>query len=156
MLLCTSSSQLLQRAQNRLHTHLPTHTFNHFQPLSVTDINVSNALVHSHTHTHAHPLTCTVGTLRATDPGPACLQRGRFAKTNSSEDCLRLHVWAPWESAVAPPPATRSVVVWLHGGDLVEGSSFTAQSYYASQANLTRFADAIVVGVEYRFAGPSL
>ncbi|WP_137990685.1 carboxylesterase/lipase family protein [Streptomyces vilmorinianum] len=36
------------------------------------------------------------------------------------EDCLNLNVWAPWEKSAAEG---RPVMVWIHGGSLVHGSS---------------------------------
>ncbi|MFB7369935.1 carboxylesterase/lipase family protein [Streptomyces sp. NPDC056222] len=35
------------------------------------------------------------------------------------EDCLNLNVWAPWERGAG----SRPVMVWIHGGSLVHGSS---------------------------------
>ena len=48
----------------------------------------------------------------------------------------------------------RPVLLWLHGGGLVEGSGFTIQSGFGATANLTadvgKFSGAVVVSVEYR------
>eukprot|EP00658_Telonema_sp_P-2_P036670 TRINITY_DN26477_c0_g1_i2.p1 TRINITY_DN26477_c0_g1~~TRINITY_DN26477_c0_g1_i2.p1 ORF type:complete len:535 (+),score=51.61 TRINITY_DN26477_c0_g1_i2:158-1762(+) len=95
---------------------------------------------------------CWSGRLQATAPGAACLQRTRFGSgLNVSEDCLKLHVHT---SNLGASRGLRPVVVWLHGGDLVEGSSFTIQSGFGSQANLTRNNRAVVVSVEYRLNVP--
>jgi para-nitrobenzyl esterase len=83
----------------------------------------------------------------ATDFGPSCMQaavprnvpaESRAAKL--SEDCLTLNVWAPTSARNAP------VMVWLHGGGNVDGSS--ADRYYDG----TAFArDGIVlVSLNYR------
>ncbi|MEX0168758.1 carboxylesterase/lipase family protein [Streptomyces sp. LMG1-1-1.1] len=40
------------------------------------------------------------------------------------DGCLNLNVWAPWEgSAPAAPEGGRPVMVWIHGGSLIHGSS---------------------------------
>lgn len=60
----------------------------------------------------------------ATDFGPACIQPTPRAQSvysqdigATSEDCLSLNVWTPDLSARTP------VMVWIHGGALVSGSS---------------------------------
>ena len=112
----------------------------------------------------------------ATVPAPACLQKGRFGNGTSSEDCLTLSVFTQHYShnrrestgsstalarnrssaGLAGPiaPARRPVFVWLHGGDLVEGGTFSIQSGYGAVANITgaNADDAVVVSVEYRLA----
>jgi para-nitrobenzyl esterase len=64
------------------------------------------------------------GTRAATDFGPACVQpQAPNATVYSgapmpvSEDCLTLNVWTPANAKNAP------VMVWIHGGALVTGSS---------------------------------
>ncbi|MFE5907824.1 carboxylesterase/lipase family protein [Streptomyces wedmorensis] len=42
----------------------------------------------------------------------------------AGDDCLNLNVWAPWRgSAPDAPEGGRPVMVWIHGGSLVHGSS---------------------------------
>ena len=79
----------------------------------------------------------------ATRSGPRCIQdpaadpeRG----ANTAEDCLTLNVWTP--------PATgerRPVMVWIHGGAFVNGSS---DIYDARR--LAALGDIVVVTVNYR------
>ncbi len=95
----------------------------------------------------------------ATQFGPACQQAGYpagsiYAETYSamSEDCLSLNVWRPAGAKKLP------VFVWIHGGNLVRGSSQQAMfdgSKLAAQG-------LIVVSINYRlgvfgyFAHPEL
>lgn len=64
------------------------------------------------------------GVLDAARYGPACVQPTPRVQTiyssdlgRTSEDCLTLNVWAPASAEKAP------VIVWIHGGALVAGSS---------------------------------
>ena len=102
---------------------------------------------------------CWKGQLDASKPGPACLQGSHFSHgVQSSEDCLRLHVHTKNLEALAnisdPISSTRAklkpVLVWLHGGGLLEGSPFSLQSGYGAQANLTSENDVVLVSVQYR------
>ncbi len=77
--------------------------------------------------------------------GPACIQRrsdpGSFypnAPASQSEDCLSLNVWAPWPAADAP------VIVWIHGGNLIQGSG----AQYDGTALATR--GVVLVTINYR------
>jgi para-nitrobenzyl esterase len=58
------------------------------------------------------------------------------------EDCLTLSVWTP-----ALDDARRPVVVWIHGGNFVNGSGTTPRT---DGTTLARAGDAVVVGVNYR------
>ena len=108
--------------------------------------------------------TCWNGTLQASGPGPACMQR-RTASAPSvlSEDCLRLHVWAG-AAAVGTTTTTehaeharnkaesssmlKPVMVYLHGGSLVEGSAVAIQSALGGEATLA--PDVVSIGLNYR------
>jgi para-nitrobenzyl esterase len=64
------------------------------------------------------------GVRDARDFGPACVQPTPRVQTiyssdlgRTSEDCLTLNIWAPTDAQKAP------VIVWIHGGALVAGSS---------------------------------
>lgn len=85
----------------------------------------------------------------ATSYGPACPQPD-FPNmplelgAPQAEDCLRLNVWAP---ADARPGDAKPVMVWLHGGAYVLGSS--SQPLYDAH-RLVAGGDVIVVTVNYR------
>ncbi len=83
--------------------------------------------------------------------GPSCLQnlalsaqigQGGAGPTLGQEDCLTLNVYAPAETAAG---AGKPVMVWLHGGAFVLGTS----GQYDPSA-LARREDVIVVTVNYR------
>jgi para-nitrobenzyl esterase len=83
----------------------------------------------------------------ATRFGPACQQPSAppgsiYAETYPamSEDCLSLNIWAPAESKNAP------VFVWIHGGNLIRGSS---QQAMFDGANLAK-RGIVVVSINYR------
>ena len=59
-----------------------------------------------------------------------------------SEDCLTVNVWTPAADAKARP-----VMVFIHGGGLVDGSA--ANSWYDGAA-LARRGDVVVVKLQYR------
>src|SRR5260370_23819619 len=54
--------------------------------------------------------------LDAKQLGPACMQADKVSK---SEDCLTLNVWRSVAASTQPLP----VMVWIHGGAMVHGSS---------------------------------
>ncbi|WP_206606491.1 carboxylesterase/lipase family protein [Steroidobacter cummioxidans] len=83
----------------------------------------------------------------ATRFGPACQQPSAppgsiYAETYPamSEDCLSLNIWAPAEAKNAP------VFVWIHGGNLIRGSS---QQEMFDGATLAR-RGIVVVSINYR------
>jgi len=85
--------------------------------------------------------------LAANQFGPSCIQPvTRLANlytqdiTPASEDCLSLNIWAPADAARAP------VLVWIHGGALVKGSS--KESLYDGARLAQR--GIIVVSINYR------
>ncbi len=83
----------------------------------------------------------------ATRFGPACQQPSAppgsiYAETYPamSEDCLSLNIWAPAKAESAP------VFVWIHGGNLIRGSS---QQAMFDGANLAK-RGIVVVSINYR------
>ncbi len=103
--------------------------------------------------------TAWSGVRDATRFGPACMQPksvpGSFYAddpTEISEDCLYLNVWTPASAAKAP------VMVWIHGGALLNG---TASSERYDGARLAA-RGVVVVTINYRmgvfgyFAHPEL
>lgn len=84
------------------------------------------------------------GVRDATRTGPRCIQDpasdlelGR----NAAEDCLTLNVWTPPQRRGEPRP----VMVWIHGGAFVNGSSGIYDSRW-----LASRGDMLVVTVNYR------
>lgn len=82
-----------------------------------------------------------------TDFGPACVQPTPRTQTvysqnigATSEDCLSLNVWSPNTSGRAP------VMVWIHGGALVSGSS--KEPLYDGTAWAEK--GVVVVSINYR------
>jgi para-nitrobenzyl esterase len=81
----------------------------------------------------------------ATKPGLRCIQDVRVDPDfglPTSEDCLNLTVWTP---AGATPKSRRPVMVWIHGGGFLNGSS----DIYNSRRLATR-GDIVVVAINYR------
>jgi len=81
----------------------------------------------------------------ATKPGLRCVQDVRVDPDYglpTGEDCLNLSVWSP---AHATPAARRPVMVWIHGGGFLNGSS----DLYHARRLATR-GDIVVVTVNYR------
>lgn len=81
----------------------------------------------------------------ATKPGIRCIQDVRadpdFGRP-TGEDCLNLTVWTP---SGATPARPRPVMVWIHGGGFLNGSS----DIYNARTLTTR-GDMVVVTVNYR------
>lgn len=93
------------------------------------------------------PAPAWTETRLATDFGPACIQPPSIGVSvytqelgATSEDCLTLNVWSP-ENAIKAP-----VIVWIHGGALVSGSS--KEKLYDG-TNLAR-RGTVVVSINYR------
>jgi para-nitrobenzyl esterase len=93
------------------------------------------------------PVPAWKGTRDATTFGPACIQPKprsgsiyEWELASMSEDCLSLNIWAPASARKAP------VLVWIHGGSLVSGSS--SEPMYDG----TKLAERgiIVVSINYR------
>jgi para-nitrobenzyl esterase len=83
------------------------------------------------------------GELDATGWGPRCAQIDLTGKISGAEDCLRLSVFAPSDSAPGPRP----VLVWIHGGSLVRGSAMSS-SYDGTR--LAEKTGVVLVGINYR------
>jgi para-nitrobenzyl esterase len=102
------------------------------------------------------PAVPWVGVLDAADYPPACAQLPSLTGTASeSEDCLYLNVWTP-DPAPAPSDP-RPVMVWIHGGSNIVGSSgdfvpfppyTTTRLYDAHQLSASQ--NVVVVTLNYR------
>ncbi len=83
------------------------------------------------------------GVRDATRPGLRCIQNVRsdpeFGR-HASEDCLTLNVWTP-----APSNSLKPVMVWIHGGAFINGSSGAYDSRW-----LAARGDIVVVTINYR------
>jgi para-nitrobenzyl esterase len=93
------------------------------------------------------PMPVWKGTREATNFGPACMQpkprSGSIYEWDlaaTSEDCLSLNIWTPADARNAP------VLVWIHGGSLVSGSSSEPMYDGAKLAGL----GIVVVSINYR------
>jgi para-nitrobenzyl esterase len=91
------------------------------------------------------PAATWSGTLDATRYGSACPQAERYGIPESSdnEDCLYLNVTAPERKARFG--RKRAVIIWIHGGAFVGGSS----ALYPLDT-LARSGDVVVVSMNYR------
>ena len=74
--------------------------------------------------------------------GSVCPQRDRQGRSVGDEDCLHLNVWGHLD-AQDPKP----VMVWIHGGGFIQGSS--SVSLYDG-ARLADEGDVVVVTINYR------
>jgi para-nitrobenzyl esterase len=92
------------------------------------------------------PVPSWGGVRKATSFSPACPQPGRYPpdapQEPTSEDCLTLNVWAPAAKSAGKLP----VMVWIHGGGLMNGSGSVPQ--YAGGQLAAR--GVIVVTINYR------
>jgi para-nitrobenzyl esterase len=93
------------------------------------------------------PMPRWQGVRPATEFGAACVQpppllSGTYARSPMplSEDCLTLNIWAPADARRAP------VMVWIHGGALVGGSS--REEMYDGKKLAER--GIVVVSINYR------
>lgn len=84
----------------------------------------------------------------AFDYGAECAQIAYpSGELTGDEDCLTLNVWVPEAKPTQPLP----VLVWLHGGDNIIGSSSAEQGLYDGRY-LSEHVPAIVVTLNYRLA----
>jgi para-nitrobenzyl esterase len=93
------------------------------------------------------PMPTWGGIFEATNFGPVCYQPANDSRSiyawkplPMSEDCLSLNIWAPAKASGAP------VLVWIHGGALLTGSS--ADPLYDGTA-LAK-SGLVVVSINYR------
>ena len=84
------------------------------------------------------PVAISNQTIIADKQAPACPQPRR---TDTSEDCLYLNIWAPNNRE-----KNRPVMVWIHGGGFIVGSSDVNGAAFAEKG-------AVVVSISYRL-GP--
>ncbi len=100
----------------------------------------------THRWTMPRPAPPWKGELDATRYRSACPQLARYGLTEASseEDCLYVNVTAP-RSTTGSPSAKRPVLVWIHGGAFVGGSS----NLYPL-GHLARSGDLVVVSLNYR------
>jgi len=97
------------------------------------------------------PAAAWSGVRDATRFGPAAPQRpdalvrrlGLFGDEPQAEDCLTLNVWTPGPG----PGDRRPVLVWLHGGAFIGGTSGVP---LYDGARLAREGDVVVVTLNYR------
>jgi para-nitrobenzyl esterase len=87
------------------------------------------------------------GVRSALDMGPACPQLIDADPTENNdavmaEDCLTVNVWTP-----RADDRKRPVMVWIHGGAFVVGSS---RNTFYDGANLAAHGDVVVVSLNYR------
>ncbi len=84
------------------------------------------------------------GVIKAEDFGPACLQETswKVPEAGVSEDCLSINVWTPDLEGTDRP-----VMVWIHGGGHIKGSSgdprFNGEAF-------ARRGDVVLVTFNYR------
>ena len=93
------------------------------------------------------PVQPWTGVRRAVDYAPRAMQ-GRifddmsFHDAGPSEDCLYLNLWIPEN----PPPGKLPVMVWIHGGGFIAGSSSESRQ---DAGNLSK-KGVLVVSMNYR------
>jgi para-nitrobenzyl esterase len=125
-------------------------------------IPYAGAPVGDHRFARAPQITPWTGVREALNYGPACPVPARTPRdrtqsifsfllpdgerTDQSEDCLHLNIWAPRDRAGGRP-----VMVWLHAGGFREG--FAQQYAAANGAVIAGRGDAVVVSLNHRL-GP--
>ncbi|XP_067672210.1 para-nitrobenzyl esterase-like [Haliotis asinina] len=94
--------------------------------------------------------TCWSGTYDATTFGAQCTQPINdtdFTQTVGNEDCLYLNVWSPSLDGNGSLP----VMVWIHGGDLVDGNG--SMVGYSPNPEVAKDLQFVFVSMNYRL-GP--
>ena len=71
-----------------------------------------------------------------------------FRNQEFSEDCLYLNIWSPTDKNETADCECRAVMVWIHGGALIFGSS--VEEYFSGHV-LAAKGDVVVVTINYRF-----
>jgi carboxylesterase type B len=91
---------------------------------------------------------CTItGTFDASNgPGPSCYQKPREGVI-MSEDCLHLNIYAPTTTKKKLLP----VMLYLHGGSLVEGSSTAIQAGYGGPITLANRSNSSIISVSMNY-----
>lgn len=98
---------------------------------------------------HAHPSSSTTYQ-NATEWPNSCLQKSpwvpilEYQGRNFSEDCLYLNIWAPKRDKKGQ---MKSVLLYIHGGSFVLGSS--SEKIY-NALPLSALGDVVVVTINYR------
>lgn len=90
------------------------------------------------------PLASWDGEREALKDAPGCIQGGFPTSVfNGNEDCLFLNIWAP------ATPGSYPVMVWFHGGGLLQGSASEAQY---NGRKLAEEKNVIIVNVNSRLS----
>lgn len=92
---------------------------------------VDNVSPHSVSNSDTYKPSCWSVTKRSTDP-------------NYGEDCLYLNIYLPGAESVPNSDADLPVMIWIHGGGFVAGSSFPEPEKLVVRGNV------IVVTINYR------
>lgn len=106
---------------------------------------------------YAQPIEYTESKVNATAYGPACLQSGQFDGNSeglnpwgNSEDCLSLQVFTPSlpvGDVSSKWKGLKPVMVWIHGGGMVSGTS--SDSTFDGDSIVSR-GDVVLVAFNYR------
>ncbi|KAK1215449.1 hypothetical protein PQX77_021932 [Marasmius sp. AFHP31] len=81
----------------------------------------------------------------ATTYGPSCPQGLADYISDTSEDCLTLHIWKPSNVTEKLP-----VMVWIYGGGFYFGTALSYEGWYIVQPSITINKPVIYVALNYR------